>query len=391
LLGLFGVAGLSATLALTGCGSPENSEPAPGELGGVVITGNNLGRVYLMVPDSTAGVASPTAATPWLDVDSVDVTADNGSFLFDLTHRSGALALRAVVGQDSITFLANVPRGEGLTLQPQRGVLSHASADVSAGALALTTASPGLQVVPTASGEWLFLAADSSTHTLRSTWTPTSGSASTQLTLVAPGQPTLAVTGQPALELSARLRDPRDGELYRTVAISGQIWMAENLRLQLTSPLESYCYDGAPANCAADGWLYAYGTALTAFESTVDLCPPGWTLPDSADLVGLLQAAATVNGDSATAAIAIKSTSRWTLGTMGTDLLGFTATPSGYLDARNVLGFGNAFLGIDTTTLIRSSAPQVSGKSLLLRLDQTDLPVLVRMDTSLTLPIRCLQ
>jgi len=112
--------------------------------------------------------------------------------------------------------------------------------------------------------------------------------------------------------------DTRDGQVYRTVRIGSQVWMAENLRYAADG---SVCYDNDTANCRKYGKLYDWETAKKA-------CPAGWKLPDTAEWSTLFDFV----GGKDIAGKKLKSTSGW--GTNinnrhGTDDYGFTALSGG--------------------------------------------------------------
>ena len=125
------------------------------------------------------------------------------------------------------------------------------------------------------------------------------------------------------------LTDTRDGQVYRTVTIGDQVWMAENLNFETDS---SYCYNDSAKYCAKYGRLYEWSAAM-------DACPSGWHLPDTAEWKTLLAA---VGGDSI-AGMKLKSTSGWNSDGNGTDDFGFTVLPAGGWDNKMFEGEAAGF------------------------------------------------
>jgi uncharacterized protein (TIGR02145 family) len=131
---------------------------------------------------------------------------------------------------------------------------------------------------------------------------------------------------------AATFTDPRDGNVYRTVKIGNQVWMAENLRYNIEG---SCCYDSDEANCQKYDRLYTWEAAKKA-------CPAGWHLPtreEWRELVRAVDPNAQLNEDgwdnANVAGKKLKSTGDWYLGHSaynhdywdGTDEYGFSAHP----------------------------------------------------------------
>jgi uncharacterized protein (TIGR02145 family) len=101
----------------------------------------------------------------------------------------------------------------------------------------------------------------------------------------------LLVFNLPAFTCGESLTDIRDNNIYSTVQIGSQCWMASNLNygMNIASTQdqrdncqpEYYCYNDNLANCNTKGGLYQWDEIMQ-YEDTPGLkglCPPGWHVP----------------------------------------------------------------------------------------------------------------
>jgi uncharacterized protein (TIGR02145 family) len=109
-----------------------------------------------------------------------------------------------------------------------------------------------------------------------------------------------------------------DGNIYSTVKIGDQRWMAENLNVGTmivgsgnqfdNAIIEKYCYDNITANCDIYGGLYQWNEMMqyTTTESIQGICPTGWHLPSDDEIktlemtLGMTQAEADMTGSRGT-------------------------------------------------------------------------------------------
>ena len=161
---------------------------------------------------------------------------------------------------------------------------------------------------------------------------------------------------QPVIPISDTFTDSRDSNIYQTVTIDNQVWMAENLSYlpsvtdpsagSTTTPLYYvYGYNGtnvndakATANYSIYGVLYNWSAAMAGSASSSanpsgvqGVCPTGWHLPSDAEwteLTDYLGGEDVVGGK-------LKETgyTHWEIPNTGaTNETDFTALPSGYRD-----------------------------------------------------------
>lgn len=142
-----------------------------------------------------------------------------------------------------------------------------------------------------------------------------------------------------------------EGNVYKTVKIGDQVWMAENLKttrytddaiipnitenddwIALTS--DAYCW----AKNEEDSYKSLYGALYNWFAvESGQLCPTGWHVPTDADFIKLEVSLGMNETDAAEEKYRgtdqgsqLKNTSGWDKEGNGTNSSGFSALPSGY-------------------------------------------------------------
>jgi len=164
----------------------------------------------------------------------------------------------------------------------------------------------------------------------------------------------------PEVEFRTGEREPDpvediDGNIYRTVRIGLQVWMAENLRVThyadgspiplVTDPWEwrslrnndtdrAYCWYNNDSLSYAQvyGALYTYAAAVNGapFNGTNDVqgvCPDGWHVPTHHEYGELLDSVSILHPGSE--GLALKSISGWFDNGNGTDNYAYTGRPGG--------------------------------------------------------------
>ncbi len=154
------------------------------------------------------------------------------------------------------------------------------------------------------------------------------------------------------------MTDSRDGQVYKTVKIGNQVWMAQNLNyadsVQMPSLKgKSWCYNDSAKYCEKYGRMYTWAAAIDSVKLATDknnpvdcgsdkscglvgpvqgICPDGWHLPDSTEWRTLVTAV----GGQPVAGKILKSQSGWKDNSdkgsgNGSDDVGFSAVPAGLM------------------------------------------------------------
>lgn len=188
---------------------------------------------------------------------------------------------------------------------------------------------------------------------------------------------------KPSSVKTGSLTDERDGQTYKTVQIGNQIWMAENLKLEVS---DGFCYGDVKDNCEKYGTFYTAKTALR-------ICPEGWKLPNDEAWKILAQNIGAeydrrsgggtfiyINDD---AISKIRSTTGWS-NTNGTNALGFSAYPAGKFNGTQYSGLGEqaAFMGSNKSSDEDDSWAVISENQIYITGGKV---------TNSAMPVRCLQ
>ena len=140
------------------------------------------------------------------------------------------------------------------------------------------------------------------------------------------------------------MKDPRDGQIYQTVKINGDWWMAENLNFYTDTG--SVYYDNDSAKYAINyGRLYSWHMAFNGEgpssanpSGLKGICPPGWHIPSNAEWQELLDI---YGGNDAHDHLNEESPLLWGANNKSDNMSGLGLVPGGmYIDDDNIYDLG---------------------------------------------------
>lgn len=123
----------------------------------------------------------------------------------------------------------------------------------------------------------------------------------------------------PAYYVGDSFVDPRDGNIYKTVKIGEQIWMAENLKYECKG---CSIYRDDYSNWAKYGYLYNA-------ESLKNVAPNGWRLPTLGDFEKLFSLVGKTSKVKDWHKSLIAKDAAWGKNNIGSDEFGFSVLPGG--------------------------------------------------------------
>ncbi len=182
----------------------------------------------------------------------------------------------------------------------------------------------------------------------------------------------LFITGGPLWaqlhECGTDYTDQRNGQVYPTVQIGQQCWMARNMNIGTpvfdhaqsdNAEIEKTCYRNLPLNCKVYGGLYTWDEAMqySRIDGSTGICPDGWHIPSVEDWRELT---AFLGED--TAGMKMKVTSEGYPSWDGTNSSGFSALPAGG-------GYAGSYHRINSWALFWSSTENGNDRAWFTQLD----------------------
>jgi uncharacterized protein (TIGR02145 family) len=167
------------------------------------------------------------------------------------------------------------------------------------------------------------------------------------------------------------ITDNRDGQIYKTVKIGNQTWMAQNLNFKNypegvivpkdydDKPLPElygmlYTWDAAVDSAGLfsnDAKGCGYGNSCAKESGIRGLCPENWHLPDQSEWDELIAYAESIGGDGEVFQLQSRDSDIWDRATNRT---GFSALPTGMYSSVSGLGNKSNTYYWSTTKVYRS-------------------------------------
>lgn len=152
---------------------------------------------------------------------------------------------------------------------------------------------------------------------------------------------------EPKIDKTDSIIDSRDGNIYKTITIGNQTWMAENLRYLPTVTTKTsksssnplyyvYDYNGTDVSAAKVTTNFKVYGVLYNWAAAKVSCPTGWHLPSESEWSELIN----YLGGVTMATDKLKATTNWINSTSSANnTSGFTALPGGALNEDNVFSY----------------------------------------------------
>ena len=273
-------------------------------------------------------------------------------FLSSSSAKSSCSAVSSSSATSSSSFVSSSSVKSSSSAASSSGVASSSSAKSSSSAVSSSSATSSSSFVSSSSVKSSSSAASSSS--VASSSSAKSSSSAVSSSSVESSSSIEKLVWQylnPAISYG-EIIDDRDGQVYKTVEIGSQTWMAENLNYDYNyRTAHSYCYADS---CSKYGRLYTWSATVdsAAVFSTAGkgcgchasrspsggivrgVCPVGWHVPSLSEFQTLISYV----GGYRVAGANLKSTSGWKSNSQyvgnGSDSYGFSALPAGvYTDA----------------------------------------------------------
>ena len=300
---------------------------------------------------SSSSATSSSSFVSSSSVKSSSSAASSSSVASSSSAKSSSSAVSSSSATSSSSFVSSSSVKSSSSAASSSSVASSSSAKSSSSAVSSSSATSSSSFVSSSSVKSSSSAASSSS--VASSSSAKSSSSAESSSSVESSSSIEKLVWQylnPAISYG-EIIDDRDGQVYKTVEIGSQTWMAENLNYDYNyRTARSYCYADS---CSKYGRLYTWSATVdsAAVFSTAGkgcgchasssprgivrgVCPVGWHVPSVSEFQTLISYV----GGYSVAGANLKSTSGWKSNSQyvgnGSDSNGFSALPAGaYNDA----------------------------------------------------------